>query len=204
MAFVLKLNRPAHDKERNLYISDISFSSVFTIQSPVSKEGLDELQEKLKEQIISILLMETKTWFSKPIQEKYLRDRLSLIIPLESLPAPDFEGTSTWRFYRLEISKDRFTMHAQLQDIKEVEKICLEEEDEMDEIEEFPFTQATNEPIGIGPTRRQLLKEKVMRERTKAARALFRAERMTQEYYAKYGDTDWEDSDEDLSGEESD
>jgi hypothetical protein len=204
MAFVLKLNRPVQDKEKFIYISEISFSSIFTIQSPVLKESLAEVEENLKEKIIPILLTETKSWFSKPIQEKYLRDRLFLTIPLESLPAQDFEGTSTWRFYRLEISKERFTIIAQLQDVKEVEKICLEDdEDEMDEIEEFPFTQAGNEPIGIGPTRRQLLKEKVMRERSKAAKALFRAERLTQDYYAKYGDTDWEDSDDDLSDEDS-
>jgi hypothetical protein len=200
MTFVLNLTRPIFNKEKNLYVSEISFSSVFSIPSPVSEEGVSKIIDTFKDQIISFLLMETKSWFSKPIQERFLRDRLNFFIPMNTLPA-DFDGTSTWRFHRLEFAKDKFTLIAEVQDIHESEKICLDDEDELNEIDDLPFTQA-NEPIGIGPTRRQLVKEKVMKERAKAAKALFRAERMTQQYYAKYGDTDWEDSDED-SGEDS-
>ena len=59
------------------------------------------------------------------------------------------------------------------------------------------------EVIGIGPTRQQLDKKKVMRAREKAARALFQAERLTQEYCAVYGeDTDWEEEDEEEEEEE--
>jgi hypothetical protein len=50
------------------------------------------------------------------------------------------------------------------------------------------------DPMSIGPTRRILQKHAVMKARARAARALFKAEALTQDYIRQYGeDTDWED-----------
>jgi hypothetical protein len=86
-------------------------------------------------------------------------------------------------------------MHEQKQEQQQQQK----EQEQKIQDEEIPMgaEEEEGEVIGIGPTRQQLDKQKVMRVREKAARALFHAERLTQEYCTAYGeDTDWEEEDE--------
>ena len=59
---------------------------------------------------------------------------------------------------------------------------------------EAPLTKGRGAEAPL--TRRQQTKEMVLKARNRAARALFKAERLTQDYIASYGEnTDWEDSD---------
>lgn len=109
-----------------------------------------------------------------------------------------FEGEIEFQLQGLTISKEVFLLRYAIITLKEDEKICIEldevtEVTEAKEVEdEIPM--ADKEVLGLGPTRQQIIKEKVLKMRAKAARALFVAERLTQEYYEEFGeDTDWED-----------
>jgi len=112
-----------------------------------------------------------------------------------------------WQAKKLVISKDSFLFACAIVAQVEDEKLSLDfpDDEHMQQNkeaalnEEIPMgAEEEGEVIGIGPTRQQLDKKKVMRSREKAARALFQAERLTQEYCAVYGeDTDWEEEEED-------
>jgi len=105
-----------------------------------------------------------------------------------------FEGLIEWQIQRLIISKEQFLFVCGVAQTVEDEKVSLEFPEEpapKEPEEEIPLHEEA--PLGIGPTRRNLEKEKVLSARTKAARALFHAERLTQEFYQNFGETDWED-----------
>jgi hypothetical protein len=142
------------------------------------------------------LIKSTQGWFSKPLTEEFLKGKIQYDIPT-SVPeqvAETFEGLVEWQIQRLIISKEQFLFVCVIVNTVEDEKVSLEfpEEPEAKEPEEeIPLHEV--EPLGIGPTRRSLEKERVLSARTKAARALFHAERLTQEFYQAFGETDWED-----------
>jgi hypothetical protein len=103
-----------------------------------------------------------------------------------------FEGEVEFQLQGLTISKEVFLLRYAIIALKEDEKICIELDEAKEVEDEIPM--ATKEVLGLGPTRQQIVKEKVLKMRAKAARALFVAERLTQEYYQEFGeDTDWED-----------
>jgi hypothetical protein len=138
-----------------------------------------------KEELAKFIVAATKGWFSKALTEEFLNDKIQLSIPTSAL-AEGFEGSVEWQMVSLTISKEVFLLTFDLISQKEDEKICIKfEEDE-------PPLQQT-EAIAIGPTRRQIQKKNVLKARAKAARSLFTAERLTQNYCEEFGeDTDWE------------
>jgi len=142
-----------------------------------------------KDMLIENILRGTTGWFTKPLTQEYLSQRLRTEFPT----SPDaFEGEIEFQLQGLTISKEVFLLRYAIVGRKEDEKICIEL-DEANEVEdEIPMTD--KEVLGLGPTRQQNVKQKVLKMRAKAARALFVAERLTQEYYEEFGeDTDWED-----------
>jgi len=121
----------------------------------------------------------TTGWFSKPLSVEWLRPRIRLNVPTGDIPA-DFEGTVEYEANRLVISKEEFTFHCKLHEMKKTEKVVIDFQEE--------------EPT----VRRVLQKSDVLKARARAAKALFKAEALTQEYLRLRGeDTDWEDEDED-------
>ena len=100
-----------------------------------------------------------------------------------------FEGTVTFAMDELVISKETFLFKFVITDTKEDEKVCIVFEDEAPPLPE-EVLHPEEKPVNV----RKLQKQRVMDLRTKAARALFHAERLTQEYYNQFGeDTEWED-----------
>jgi hypothetical protein len=137
------------------------------------------------------LIKSTQGWFSKPLTEEFLKGKIQYDIPTD---VPEtFEGLVEWEIQRLIISKEQFLFVCVVAKTVEDEKVSLEfpEEPLHAQEEEIPLHEEA--PMGIGPTRRSLEKERVLSARTKAARALFHAERLTQEFYQAFGETDWED-----------
>lgn len=138
-------------------------------------------------------IQSTKGWFRKPLTEDWLATRLRLAIPTETIPA-DFSGQIRWVLEALFITPDSFTYIYKVVEYLPNEVIDLF-------LPEVPVLVEAAEAESPTEIRRKH-KARVLAARNRAARALFRAERMTQEYSAAYGDhTDWEDED-DASGDE--
>lgn len=169
-----------------------------TVKEADSEIPLPEVENS---EFIEWLITSTKGWFTKPITEEWLTPRLSQVRETTGV-LPSFEGTIEWIVAWVSITKDKFCIHWKVNSVKEAPKVVIEFEEEKAEIESVAdVPEEEGETLGIGPTRRVLHKSKVLKARAKAARALFKAERMTQEYIQLYGeDTDWEDED---SGNES-
>ena len=198
----MKLLKPVYTAEFKMYTCEVQDG----IRRITTKEADDltvQLPEVPNSEFIGWLIPSTKGWFTKPITEEWLTPRLEQVRETTGV-YPSFEGTIHWIVERVSITKDRFCIHWKVESVKEAPKVVIEFEDEKpeQEIESVgSLPEEESEVLGIGPTRRVLHKHKVLNARAKAARALFKAERMTQEYIQLYGeDTDWEDEE---SGNES-
>ena len=188
----MKLGKPVYDSAAKLYNCLVSDGVRFSIRMEEGKfvKPLDSFVDK--DMLIENILKGTTGWFTKPLTQDYLSQRLRTEFPT----SPDaFEGEIEFQLQGLTISKEVFLLRYAIVGTKEDEKICIELHDvtEVKEVEdEIPM--ADKEVLGLGPTRQQNVKQKVLKMRAKAARALFVAERLTQEYYEEFGeDTDWED-----------
>lgn len=165
---------------------------------------LTEIQARFdlnKESYITQLLEGTRGWFSKPLTAQWLRSKSNVRVafPPGTPPplAPNRSGTIQWKMMKLEITKDAFTLCWSVGEVLPDPVIELEEEE-----------PAGPPPAGLGGGQDSLLeltggdrkaqKERVLAARRRAARALYKAERLIQEYCAIWGeDTDWEDEDSD-------
>jgi len=199
----MKFTKPAYDAKARIYTCDITDGFRLCVRREAGafvKEFSDciDTNERVKH-----LIHATQGWFSKPLTEDFLSGKIRYDIPTADIP-PSFEGSVEWQAKKLLISKESFLFICAIVALVEDEKLSLDfpddeheqqlQEKETSLDEEIPMGAEEQEVIGIGPTRQQLDKKKVMRAREKAARALFHAERLTQEYCAVYGeDTDWEE-----------
>lgn len=205
----MKFTKPAYDAKARIYTCDITDGFRLCVRRECGaflKEFSDciDTNERIKH-----LIHVTQGWFSKPLTEDFLSGKIRYDIPTADIP-PTFEGSVEWQAKKLVISKESFLFICSIVAQVEDEKLSLDfpddeqqqqqqqkqdqEEPALDEGIPMGAEQEGGQVIGIGPTRQQLDKKKVMRAREKAARALFHAERLTQEYCTVYGeDTDWEE-----------
>jgi hypothetical protein len=203
----MKFTKPAYDAKTRIYTCDITDGFRLCVRRE-SGAFVKEFSECIDtNERVRHLIHATQGWFSKPLTEDFLNGKIRYDIPTADIP-PTFEGSVEWQAKKLIISKDSFLFACAIVAQVEDEKLSLDFPDDdalqhkgqqeaaLDE--EIPMgAEEDGEVIGIGPTRQQLDKKKVMRAREKAARALFHAERLTQEYCSIYGeDTDWEEEDE--------
>jgi hypothetical protein len=206
----MKFTKPAYDAKARIYTCDITDG----FRLCVRREGgafLKEFSDCIDtNERVKHLIHATQGWFSKPLTEDFLNGKIRYDIPTADI-TPTFEGSVEWQAKKLVISKESFLFICSIVALVEDEKLSLDfPDDEQQQLhqetsldEEIPMGAEDQEVIGIGPTRQQLDKKKVMRAREKAARALFHAERLTQEYCTVYGeDTDWEEEDEEEEEEE--
>jgi hypothetical protein len=195
----MKFTKPTYDAKQKMYFCDVTDGVRFSVRRECGSfvQSLDSCINS--DERISHLVETTKGWFSKPLTSEFLKGKIHYDIPTGDIPET-FEGCIEWEIRRLVISKERFLFVYAITQLLEDEKVSLEFPDESvpqeNEPEEEIAMNSEEEIIGIGPTRRKLEKDKVMSARRKAARALFNAERLTQEYYSQFGETDWEDSSE--------
>jgi hypothetical protein len=200
----MKINKPSYNPGLKLYTCELTdgFRLSFNKEEGVITQLSDS--ESLIQSLLQPLIDGTKGWFTKPLVKEWLQPRISFDTPTSEIPA-DFEGIADYQATKLIISKDSFVFQCSILELKPVEKVIIDfKEEAVDAVgaveaveafeeakEEIPLVEST--PLGIGPTRRILQKEVVMKARAKAARALFKAERLTLEYSQLYGeDTDWE------------
>ena len=184
----MKLGKPVYDSTTKLYNCAVSDGVRFTVRREDGSfvKGLESFVDK--DMLIGEILKGTTGWFTKPLTQDYLSQRLQMEFPTP----PQIEGEIEFQLQGLTISKEVFLLRYVILGIKEDEKICIELDEVKEVVDEIPM--ANKEILGLGPTRQQIVKEKVLKMRAKAARALFVAERLTQEYYQEFGeDTDWED-----------
>ena len=186
----MKLGKPVYDSSVKVYTCKIMNGVRFVVRREEGKYVNDLSSFVDNDSITQYLLTATAGWFTKPLTADYLQPKLKAEFPTELDPA--FEGEVEWGLEGLTISKDIFLLTYQIISSKQDEKICIKFEEETQAQEDIPLDE--KEVIGIGPTRQQITKQKVLKARARAARALFLAERLTQEYYNEFGETtDWED-----------
>ena len=197
----MKINKPSYNPGLKLYTCELTdgFRLSFNKEDGQITQLSDS--ESLIQSLLQPLIDGTKGWFTKPLTKEWLQPRISFDTPTSEIPA-DFEGTADYQASKLVISKEAFVFECSIIELKPVEKVMIdfkeevadaaeEETEDAEAVQEIPLVEST--PLGIGPTRRILQKEVVMKARAKAARALFKAERLTLEYSQLYGeDTDWE------------
>lgn len=205
----MKFTKPTYDAKQRLYTCDVTDGFRFSVRRECGSFVKDPASCIDSDERIAHLIKSTQGWFSKPLTEEFLKGKIQYDIPTSSAEqvgicsakplvsfSETFEGLVEWQIQRLIISKEQFLFVCAVIQTVEDEKVSLEfpEEpapEEPSPEEEIPLHEEA--PLGIGPTRRSLEKEKVLSARTKAARALFHAERLTQEFYQNFGETDWED-----------
>jgi hypothetical protein len=216
----MKFTKPTYDAKQRIYTCDVADGFRFSVRRECGSFVKDPASCIDSDERIAHLIKSTQGWFSKPLTEEFLKGKIQYDIPtnvpkqvgckplasfadpLASFADPlasfaeNFEGLVEWQIQRLIISKEQFLFVCVIVNTVEDEKVSLEfpeehEPEAKEPEEEIPLHEET--PLGIGPTRRSLEKEKVLSARAKAARALFHAERLTQEFYQNFGETDWED-----------
>jgi len=184
-----RLSRPVYDNTTKTYTCDLSDGFRFETEQDdtVFTPGLDKAFEWYHESVVEQLLVLTKGWFSKPLTKDWLLSRIKFDMVYNN---EKFEGTVVWQANKLIITKDAFLFKLVIVEQKKREPVIIDFEDGIDSV--APDTEV----LSIGPTRRDLQKKMVMEARSKAARSLFKAERLTNEYISLYGeDTDWDESD---------
>jgi hypothetical protein len=194
----MKLGKPTYNPESKVYVCKISDGFRFSTRY---EEGafVSEASTVIdKDALIDTILKATKGWFSKPLTPEFLKGKIQYTIPTTVFPEgfESFQGSVDLQMDELVISKEIFLFTFVITDTKEDEKVCIVfPEDEPIPLplplpQELPPASPVQEQL---PPKR-LLKQRAMELRTKAARALFHAERVTQEYCNQFGeDTEWED-----------
>jgi hypothetical protein len=203
----MKCSKPVYASATKAYTSDITNGVRFDILK--EDTPFTPSLEAHRSSVCDILLAQTQGWFTKPLTSDWLLPRIEFSIPTDTVPTA-FEGTVTLQAVRLVITKEQFVVYWKVVGIREAEKVVIDfqEGEEAKEAKEakgpdipvivtdVPLVESP-EPVRIGPTRRVLQKRAVLEARSKAARALFKAEHMTQQYIQVYGeDTDWEEDEE--------
>lgn len=189
----MKLGKPIYVKESQVYVCECRDEEhIFRVESSVEggkwSVDLESHLAKTREQMISVLLVETTGWFSKPLTKEWLHSRLRYTIPTSDIPV-EFEGMCRWTLAKLHISKESFLCEFVLAEkvANQLPLIDLQEDEVAD----------TMSPISNTSPTREEKKSSVLLARRRAAMALLKAERMMQAYAGEFGeDTDWEDEDE--------
>ena len=190
----MKLHKPTYNAAEKQYLSKVEDGIRLTSEQEggVLRPTVEEMKQAIVPSLIPSMVDSTKGWFTKPLTQEWLQTRCEL-----ELPTPDvqFEGKVVWELQEVIITKDKFRFLFVIVEQVEAEQVVIQLEEPVVEEEEAAPAMA------LDPTRRVFAKQKVLKARAKAARALFKAERLTQEYMEMFGeDTDWEDED---SGMES-
>ena len=178
----MKIQKPSYNASTRLYTCQLTdgFRLKTSFEDGVTKDlyNTDDVIASLIQPIIE----GTAGWFTKPLTPEWLKPRIRLTIPTGDVPS-EFEGTAEFVADKLLISKDEFVFAMAMGEMKKSEKVVIEFQEE-----ELPAKVA------------HLQKSDVLKAREKAAKALFRAEMLTQEYIRQRGgeDTDWEDDEEDV------
>ena len=193
----MRLAKPVYDGSKKVYVCDVKEADDFVYSSDVfgntsnfSKSPNVFFDETLPT-CVAAILSQTLGWFSKPLVEDWLIQKLSYSIPTESIEK-GFDGVVTYTPVRLHISKEKFVLEFQLTDMKESDKVCIDFQ------EDLPLPSASPKKADAEQVRLEK-KQKVLQARERAARALFKAEELMHVYVEEYGvDTDWEDEDEEI------
>jgi hypothetical protein len=188
----MKFAKPVYNSATKAYTCEITEGFRFDVQK---EAGQPVNMDPYRASIAEVVLAQTNGWFTKPLASDWLLPRIQWS-PTETIPLA-FEGVVTLQADSLRITKEQFLFTWKLLAMKEAEKVMIDlQEDTPTVVNDVPLV-AEDTPISIGPTRRDLQKRAVLEARSKAARALFKAERMTQDYIQAYGeDTEWEEEDE--------
>jgi hypothetical protein len=179
----MKFLRAEFDRVINAYVSIVENGILIKRDVKGEFPFTTLLTAEEKQHIIPQILLGTKGWFSKPLTSEWLSNKLEVNIPADSVEE-GFFGSTEWRLSKIEIKKLAFVLHFTV--VKKVEdpKINLD----------FELPAPPSSAPTDTPTRRKEQKEYVMKVRERAARLLFKAESLTQQYCDIYGDdTDWED-----------
>jgi hypothetical protein len=178
----MRIQKPTFDNTNQVYTSAITegirCEAILDNQRQFTPP-VTSFYNSIQETFLDSIIQQTKGWFKKPLTKDWLASRVVFHIPTEII-SDDFEGTCIWELKQLSISKEKFDFTFQLVETKADEQLMISFE----------------EPESVTLTRRREHKEKVLKLRAKASRAIFHAELATQEYCKVYGeDTDWEISD---------
>jgi hypothetical protein len=197
----MKIYKPVYNPANKVYTCQLADGFRLHLQ----KEATDPVSspvitDEFIKSLTTLIIDSTKGWFSKPLTAEWLCPRIKIDIPTTEI-SNDFDGTADFLAKTLLLSKDEFRFCCVVEKLTPAEKVVIAfDEAEAEEVEAIPEAVGeASEPLGIGPTRRILHKARVMKERSKAAKALFKAERLTQEYIQLYGaeSTDWEEDEDD-------
>jgi hypothetical protein len=195
----MRFSKPRYDSVKKVYESILTDGLRFTteVEGGQAKSAPTDLLPPLTQAILA----NTVGWFSKPITEAWLTGKIQMI--LAPIPA-EFDGMCTWSANRLIISKEVFLAEFSLVESIPTPPVTIDfEGDEAAEVaaevaaaEAVPPVAPPPEPTVDAPANRRLQKQRVMKARLRAARALFMAERLTQDYIEEFcgdEDTEWED-----------
>jgi hypothetical protein len=204
----MKFGKPTYDSSRKIYKSEITegLRCETRRENGVLTPSLDSCHQAVHQPLLHEVVDSTKTWFSKPITQEWLKSRIQHSVNMPELG--DFEGTLVFELVSLAISKEVFLFLWNLVDKIPDQKISFDEapeqeQEDLPEVTEVPV-HSEGEVLGIGPTRRKLFKEEALAARRRAARLLYKAEILTQQYCELYGDeTDWEEDDASSTDSES-
>lgn len=197
----MRFSKPRYDSVKKVYESTLTDGLRFTTEAEGGKTKSSS--QELLPPLTQAILANTVGWFSKPITEVWLTGKIQMI--LAPIPA-DFDGKCTWCAERLLISKDVFVVDFALVESIPTPPVTIDfEGDEAAEVaaevaaaEAVPPEAPPPEPTAAThpDQERRLQKQRVMKARLRAARALFMAERLTQDYIEEFcgdEDTEWED-----------
>jgi hypothetical protein len=199
----MKIFKPKYDASQKVYLCELGgekprFEINYDLERPLNTaDPAETAKEVYTTPLKYYLLRETKGWFTKPLTDDWLSTRICHDVPASDV-SPEWEGSIRWTIQDLIITKDKFLFRWMIDAKQEKEKVViqLEDDEKEEEVPDDGVPMAPLDPMSIGPTRRILQKHAVMKARTRAARALFKAEALTQEYIRQYGeDTDWEEED---------
>jgi hypothetical protein len=194
----MRICKPVYDSSKKLYICELKqVASEFlyvtdTYGEPaiLSKTPASFLDETLPA-CVKTILDQTQGWFSKPLTEAWLIEKLSYSIPTETIEKA-FDGGLVFTPIHLYITKESFVVGFKLTDTKAGDKVCIDFQEA--EVEPKVEVEPKSDMPPVDEQIRHETKLKVLQAREKAARALFKAEELMHSYVQKYGtDTDWED-----------
>lgn len=194
----MRLSKPRYDSAKKVYESAIVDGLRLTAEVETGQPLPATLQTDCIPSLTECVLKQTVGWFTKPITEAWLVGKVR--VSLGAIPA-DFDGRITWVAQRLLISKDVFMVEFTIVESVPTPPVAIDfGEEEPAAVAPPAAAVAPAAPTATESLEdpRQIQKAKVMKARLRAARALFTAERMTQDYIQEFcleEDTDWEESD---------
>lgn len=213
----LQVIPPHFDSSKNCY--SFTFQNAPVFEETTTNPAILVITEEDLTEFVTEFLLQASKYFSKPLEISLFFRRIAheydtSAVELKNIMETGDTFRASWIPARITFYTNRYILHWTLCELESqiisstIPSGFLDEpvvEDTKSELPEVPLVEENQDAIpfgGIPPAEKEVKgkeRKQIRQARLRAALAKFRAERLAERYYKRYGNFDWGNSDSELS-----